>query len=162
MTEEQCVRCAGISADLRTWTSSSCIDCTHSWHGSSSGGTGTDRRGTGVAVFASYAALAVANAAKHDQGVQLAAQMQDVMRTPAIVEQAKGILMARHRISAERAFHALVRAAGRPVAKFQARPSPFAQMSVLDFLPWSYWEWDSPAHRSSQAALTVCRRSLMV
>jgi GAF domain-containing protein len=68
---------------------------------------------TGLEMFAIYAAVAAANAAKHDQGIQLAAQMQNAMRTRAVIEQAKGILMATHKISADKAFQALARASQR-------------------------------------------------
>jgi GAF domain-containing protein len=67
----------------------------------------------GLELFAIYAAVAVANAAKHDQQVQLATQLQDAMRTRAVIEQAKGILMATHRIPADEAFQALTRASQR-------------------------------------------------
>ena len=73
----------------------------------------------GLEAFATYAAVAVANAAKHDQGIQLAAQMESAMRTRAVIEQAKGILMASHRISADKAFDALARASQRENRKLK-------------------------------------------
>jgi transcriptional regulator with GAF, ATPase, and Fis domain len=59
--------------------------------------------------FASYAAYAVSNADRLDGIEELARQLQEAMRSRAIIEQAKGILMARHGISADDAFRRLAR-----------------------------------------------------
>lgn len=59
--------------------------------------------------FASYAAYAVSNADRLDGIEELARQLQEAMRSRAIIEQAKGILMARHGISADEAFRRLAR-----------------------------------------------------
>jgi GAF domain-containing protein len=59
--------------------------------------------------FAGYAAVAVANAAFSDDATKLAGQMRTAMQSRAVIEQAKGILMAHQRLSADQAFQALTR-----------------------------------------------------
>jgi GAF domain-containing protein len=59
--------------------------------------------------FASYAAVAIANAAVHASTADLARQLQAAMQSRAVIEQAKGIIMAQRRISSEEAFDHLVR-----------------------------------------------------
>jgi GAF domain-containing protein len=58
--------------------------------------------------FAGYAAATVINAALYAGAVDQVAQMQQAMVSRAGIEQAKGILMARHHLSAEEAFAMLV------------------------------------------------------
>jgi GAF domain-containing protein len=57
--------------------------------------------------FASYAAVALANAHLYASTAALAEQMQHAMATRAVIEQAKGILMALHRCDEEAAFDLL-------------------------------------------------------
>lgn len=54
--------------------------------------------------FASYAAVAIGNAHAYAGAAALAAQMQEAMRSRAVIEQAKGILMLRNKCSADEAF----------------------------------------------------------
>ncbi|WP_089154419.1 GAF and ANTAR domain-containing protein [Micromonospora sp. NBS 11-29] len=54
--------------------------------------------------FAAYAAVALANAHLYDSAATLARQMQEAMRSRAVIEQAKGILMGERRCSADEAF----------------------------------------------------------
>ncbi len=60
--------------------------------------------------FAGYAAVALANAHLYDTTATLAQQMQAAMDSRAVIEQAKGILMARRRCSADEAFALLSKA----------------------------------------------------
>jgi len=60
--------------------------------------------------FASYAAVALANAHQYESTAALAAQMQEAMATRAVIEQAKGILISQRGCSTEEAFDILVRA----------------------------------------------------
>ena len=57
--------------------------------------------------FSGYAAVALANAHLYDTKASLAQQMQAAMQSRAVIEQAKGILMAGRRCSAEEAFRIL-------------------------------------------------------
>ena len=69
----------------------------------------------GVAVevlqtFAGYAAVAVSNAADYHDAVDLAAQLQTALQSRAVIEQAKGMIMAERRCDADTAFKVLTRA----------------------------------------------------
>ena len=57
--------------------------------------------------FASYAAVAVANAGVYATTAQLAANLQRALDSRAVIDQAKGILMARHGMSPDAAFDLL-------------------------------------------------------
>lgn len=59
--------------------------------------------------FAGYAAVALANATLYTSTADLAEQMQHAMQSRAVIEQAKGIIMAERRCSADDAFTLLVR-----------------------------------------------------
>jgi GAF domain-containing protein len=59
--------------------------------------------------FASYAAVAVANAGVYASTATLAANLQRALESRAVIDQAKGILMGRHGISADGAFDLLSR-----------------------------------------------------
>ncbi|SDQ69957.1 GAF and ANTAR domain-containing protein [Quadrisphaera sp. DSM 44207] len=74
----------------------------------STGGRSLDEESLEVAeIFASYAAVAVANAALLSSTAQLADQMRAAMSTRADIEQAKGIIVARTGCTAEEAFAVL-------------------------------------------------------
>lgn len=60
--------------------------------------------------FASYAAVALANAHLYASTAALAAQMQEAMTSRAVIEQAKGIIVAQRGCSVDEAFDILVRA----------------------------------------------------
>ncbi len=60
--------------------------------------------------FAGYAGVAVANAALYQSAAQEARHMHQALKTRARIEQARGILMANHRCSADEAFLLLIRA----------------------------------------------------
>jgi GAF domain-containing protein len=69
-----------------------------------------DDNAVGLAgTYASYAAVAVANAALYSSTADLARHMQAAMQSRAGIEQAKGIIMAQQRCSPEEAFAVLVR-----------------------------------------------------
>jgi GAF domain-containing protein len=59
--------------------------------------------------FASYAAVAISNAHLYTSTAAHAAQMSAAMKSRAVIEQAKGILMALHRCDADHAFALLTR-----------------------------------------------------
>jgi GAF domain-containing protein len=58
--------------------------------------------------FASYAAVAVANAGVYASTATLAGNLQKALDSRAVIDQAKGILIGRHHFSAEAAFDELV------------------------------------------------------
>jgi GAF domain-containing protein len=59
--------------------------------------------------FAGYAAVALANAHLYDTTASLAQQMQAAMDSRAVIEQAKGIIMADRRCTADQAFSILTK-----------------------------------------------------
>ncbi|WP_262287020.1 GAF and ANTAR domain-containing protein [Micromonospora sp. MA102] len=59
--------------------------------------------------FAAYAAVALANAHLYDSAAALSEQMRAAMRSRAVIEQAKGIIMAERRCSPDEAFALLSR-----------------------------------------------------
>ena len=61
------------------------------------------------AEFASYAAVAVANAVSYSNASEQAAQLRRAMESRAMIEQAKGIIIATMGCDAEAAFHVLVK-----------------------------------------------------
>jgi GAF domain-containing protein len=61
-----------------------------------------------AAAFASYAAVALANADLYTSTANLAANPQRALDSRAVIDQAKGILMRQHRISPDVAFDLLV------------------------------------------------------
>src|SRR5205823_869691 len=60
--------------------------------------------------LAEHAAALLANAQAHDRTVQLVEQLHESLASRAVIEQAKGILMARQGCSADAAFEILRRA----------------------------------------------------
>ena len=60
--------------------------------------------------FASYAAVAVANAGVYASTATLAANLQRALDSRAVIDQAKGILMERHKVTADQAFQLLAQA----------------------------------------------------
>ena len=60
--------------------------------------------------FAGYAAVALANAHLYETTAALAAQMSDAMATRAVIEQAKGVLVAQQGLTPDEAFEILSRA----------------------------------------------------
>lgn len=70
-------------------------------------------------MFVTQAATVAANAMAHDAAASLARQMEEAMASRAVIEQAKGILMARERCSGEDAFELLRRASQRSNTKLR-------------------------------------------
>ncbi|MEV4661089.1 GAF and ANTAR domain-containing protein [Micromonospora echinofusca] len=64
---------------------------------------------TVLETFAAYAAVALANAHLYDSTATLAQQMQEAMASRAVIEQAKGIIMAERRCAPGEAFDILAK-----------------------------------------------------
>lgn len=71
------------------------------------------------ALFASYAAVVIANVAAYWSAHELAEHLQKAMESRAVIEQAKGILMARQKCSSDAAFDILRRASQRENRKLR-------------------------------------------
>jgi GAF domain-containing protein len=69
--------------------------------------------------FASYAAVAIANAHLYQSAAEAAEHMRRAMESRAVIEQAKGIVMAQRRCSAKEAFDLLVRSSQRENVKLR-------------------------------------------
>ena len=69
------------------------------------------------AVFASYASVALANARVYWRTQRLAGQLAEALSTRGVIEQAKGIIIARQGCSADQAFHLLVAMSQRSQVK---------------------------------------------
>jgi GAF domain-containing protein len=69
--------------------------------------------------FASYAAVALANAQLYASTAALAHHMEEAMRSRAVIEQAKGILMALHGLDADAAFDMLTQQSQRSHRKLR-------------------------------------------
>jgi GAF domain-containing protein len=69
--------------------------------------------------FAGHAAVALANASLYASATQLAEQMAEAMRSRAVIEQAKGIIMAQRQCSADEAFEFLTHASQRANKKLR-------------------------------------------
>lgn len=57
-----------------------------------------------VSLFCAQASIALANAQLYDRTASLAEQLRTAMASRALIEQAKGVLMAQHRVDADAAF----------------------------------------------------------
>ena len=72
-----------------------------------------------ASTFAAYAGAALANMHLYDTTRRLAEQMETAMRSRAVIDQAKGILMAQRRCSPDEAFEVLVQLSQRSNRKLR-------------------------------------------
>jgi len=72
-----------------------------------------------AAKFASYAGIVLANLGLYHDTAELAAQLEVAVRSRAVIEQAKGIIMAEHHCSGEVAFKLLVNLSQRENVKIR-------------------------------------------
>jgi len=63
-----------------------------------------------AARFAPYAAVAIANMHQYQSAKAEASNLQVALQSRAVIDQAKGVLMERHKLTADRAFQALTQA----------------------------------------------------
>jgi GAF domain-containing protein len=79
-----------------------------------------DQAKAAACAFADQLGVAVASATLYAESFELAQQLQQAMESRAVIEQAKGILMATQRCSADDAFNILVRASQNRNRKLRA------------------------------------------
>ncbi|MFL6063773.1 MAG: GAF and ANTAR domain-containing protein [Friedmanniella sp.] len=72
-----------------------------------------------AATFASYAAIVLANLALYHDTAELAAQLEVAVRSRAVIEQAKGVIIAENHCSGEEAFQLLVHLSQRENVKIR-------------------------------------------
>jgi GAF domain-containing protein len=70
--------------------------------------------------FAPYAAVAIANMQTYQHAREMADNLQIALETRAVIDQAKGILMERHKITADQAFQLLAQVSMRTNVKLRA------------------------------------------
>jgi GAF domain-containing protein len=69
--------------------------------------------------FAPYAAVALANMHAYEDARTMAGNLQVALETRAVIDQAKGILMERHKMTADEAFQAIVTVSNRTNRKLR-------------------------------------------
>jgi len=69
--------------------------------------------------FAEHAAIAVSNMYAYDTSRKTATQLQQAMASRAVIDQAKGIIMAERRVDADQAFQVLAQASQRANRKLR-------------------------------------------
>jgi len=85
----------------------------------------------GIARLASRGAVVIANAVLYWQSTELAGQLREALESRAVIDQAKGILMARDHISADEAFAMMLKASQRSNQKVR----DIAQRLVAEINP---------------------------
>ena len=78
-----------------------------------------DQSRTLATTFATYARVALANAHLYEAQARVAQQLQEAMKSRAVIDQARGILMAQRRCDADEAFNMLVELSQRTNKKLR-------------------------------------------
>jgi anti-anti-sigma factor len=124
--------------------------------------------------FADHAAVALTNHTRYALAVEQSAQLQQAMRSRAVIEQAKGVLVARLRCTPEEAFAHLAKRsqdtnrklrdlAVEVVADAVAVPDATTRRTVtpLDPAPPPVWVWSGEVDAADKAAYTVALQALL-
>ena len=82
--------------------------------------------------FAPYAAVAVSNMHAYQSARDLAGNLQVALESRAVIDQAKGILMERHRLTADQAFQALASVSMRTNTKLRTVAEQLVLTGTLD------------------------------
>jgi GAF domain-containing protein len=82
--------------------------------------------------FAGHAAVALANATLYASATSLAEQMAEAMRSRAVIEQAKGILMAQRHCTPDDAFELLTQASQRANKKLRDIAAAIVEHTIKD------------------------------
>jgi GAF domain-containing protein len=85
-----------------------------------------------AARFAPYAAVAVGNSYAYQNARDMAENLQVALESRAVIDQAKGILMERHRLTAEAAFQALAAVSMRSNTKVRDIAEKLVQTGDID------------------------------
>ena len=85
---------------------------------------------SGVEQFAPYAGTFLENLRRHHEARQLAQGLQEAMRSRAVIEQAKGVVMAQEHCSSEEAFALLVRKSQKDNVKLREVAAALVQRVV--------------------------------
>jgi len=85
-----------------------------------------------AASFAGYAGVALANLHLYESTRVLADQLQNALDSRAVIEQAKGVLMAQHHCSADQAFDMLVRLSQQSNRKLREIAQALVESALLD------------------------------
>ena len=98
----------------------------------SRGSAAPDRRTLDrVARFAAHAVVPVSNAYLYESAVALVGHLQTALDSRAVIDQAKGILIERFKLSADQAFQVLTRVSMENNTKVRAVAERFVQTGVL-------------------------------
>jgi len=85
--------------------------------------------------FAPFAAAAVANMHAYEDARKMADHLEIALMNRAVIDQAKGILMERHRLTAEQAFQVLARVSMQTNTKLRAIAEELVRTGRLPNLP---------------------------
>ncbi|MCW2704787.1 MAG: Response regulator with antiterminator output domain [Blastococcus sp.] len=94
-----------------------------------------DERGRDVARrFASYAAVVAGNMLVYESALDRARNLEAALASRAVIDQAKGVLMERFKLTADQAFQALVRVSMESNKKVREIAQQFVETGELDTL----------------------------
>ena len=82
--------------------------------------------------FAPYAAVAVANMHAYQDAREMAGNLQVALESRAVIDQAKGILIERYKLTADQAFQALAQVSMRTNAKVRDVAEQLVRTGVFD------------------------------
>jgi GAF domain-containing protein len=85
-----------------------------------------------VSLYGAQAAIALANARTYEGARRLSEQLQEAIRSRAVIEQAKGVLMAEHHVDADRAFGMLRTRSTRSNVKLRTVAEQTVADAMLD------------------------------
>jgi AmiR/NasT family two-component response regulator len=94
-----------------------------------------ERSRTEAQKFAPFAAAAVANMHAYEDARRMADHLEIALRNRAVIDQAKGILMERHRLTADQAFQLLARVSMQTNTKLRTVAEELVTTGRLPNLP---------------------------
>ena len=86
--------------------------------------------------FAPYAAVAAGNLYAYQSARDMAANLQTALESRAIIDQAKGILMERHKLTADQAFQVLAQMSMKTNRKLRAVADDLVRTGELPLGTW--------------------------